>query len=281
MSSIFFSDILVKAQIDPKDVLLIRHPLSNKYCRRCFEDGYLLEYTRLQKSNFTKEFKYWAIFVGNSGSMALYKGLFKMHGVAVNESQFCPKGFPFPEMYDGECVYFDLEELDALGDLKDRLMIDWGQSARMWHQRATNEKAVVAIQRYQREIFPGYEKVVLGYNELSEILEDDITYSDWHTALSSIYAVYLITDTSNGKQYIGSAYGKDGLLGRWRIYIATGHGHTKEMTDILNEKPEQYKYFQFSILQILPKNLSDDEVIKIESLYKDKLLTRQFGMNSN
>ena len=53
------------------------------------------------------------------------------------------------------------------------------------------------------------------------------------------------------------------------------------MTDILNVKPEHYKHFQFSILQILPKNLSDDEVIKIESLYKDKLLTRQFGMNSN
>jgi len=281
MSSIYFSDILKKAQIDLKDVLLIRHPLSNNYCRKCYEDGFILEYTRIQKSSFTRDYKYWAIFVGNSGSMALYKGLYLVEGVAINESRFCPKGFPFPEMYNGEAAYFDLQEIDVLDDLKDRLMIDWGQSARMWHQKATNEKAVVAIQRYQREIFPGYEKAVLSYNDLKEILDDDITYSDWHTALSSIYAVYLITDTSNGKQYIGSAYGKDGLLARWKEYIATGHGHTKEMTDIMNVCPEQYKHFQFSILQILPKNLSDDEVIKIESLYKDKLLTRQFGMNSN
>ncbi len=281
MSSICFSDILAKAQIDPKDVLLIRHPLSNNYCRGCYEGGFILEYTRIQAPSFTKKFKYWAIFVGNSGSMALYKGLYKLGEAATNESRFCPKGFPYPEMYDGKGAYFDLEELDILGDLKDRLMIDWGQSARMWHQKATNEKAVVAIQRYQREIFPGYERVMLNFNELSDILEDDITYSDWHTALSSVYAVYLITDTTNGKQYIGSAYGKDGLLGRWKIYISTGHGHTKEMIDIMNVRPEQYKHFQFSILQILPKNLSDDEVIKIESLYKDKLLTRQFGMNSN
>lgn len=281
MTSISFSDILMKAQINPKDVLLIRHPLSNAEFRKCYEEGYILEYTRCQKRSFTRKFKYWAIFVGNSGSMALYKGLYHVEGVASNERQFCPEGFPFPRMYNGEDAYFDLEEVEVLDDLKDRLMIDWGQSARMWHQKATNEKAVVAIQRYQREIFPGYEKVMLSYNDLKEILEDDITYSDWHTALSSIYAVYLISDTSNGKQYIGSAYGKDGLLGRWKEYIATGHGHTKEMTDIMNVCPEQHKHFQFSILQILPKNLSDEEVIKIESLYKDKLLTRQFGMNSN
>ncbi len=256
MSSIYFSDILAKAQIDPKDVLLIRHSISEKYCKGCYEGGFILEYTRIQAPSFTKKFRYWAIFVGNSGSMALFKGLYKLGEAVINESRYCPTGFPYPEMYDGKGAYFDLEELDILGDLKDRLMIDWGQSARMWHQKATNEKAVIAIQRYQREIFPGYEKVVLTYTELKEILEDDIAYSDWHIALSSIYAVYLISDTSNGKQYIGSAYGKDGLLGRWKTYIATGHGYTKEMLCIMKARPEQYKHFQFSILQILTKTLS-------------------------
>ena len=152
MSSIYFSDILKKAQIDPKDVLLIRHPLSNNYCKKCYEDGFILEYTRIQKSSFTKDYKYWAVFVGNSGSTALYKGLYHVDGIAINESRFCPDGFPFPQFYNGEEAYFDLKELYISDDLKDRLMIDWGQSARMWHQKATNEKAVVAIQRYQREI---------------------------------------------------------------------------------------------------------------------------------
>ena len=36
--------------------------------------------------------------------------------------------------------------------------------------------------------------------------------------------VYLITDTSNGKMYVGSAYGENMILGRWKSYVKTGHG---------------------------------------------------------
>ena len=48
------------------------------------------------------------------------------------------------------------------------------------------------------------------------------------------------------------------------------------------EKDKNYcKYFQFSILQILPKTVTDDEVIHTESLWKQKLRTIEFGMNDN
>ena len=39
--------------------------------------------------------------------------------------------------------------------------------------------------------------------------------------------------------------------------------------------------FRFSLLQILPKTLTRDEVIKREGLYKLKLGTRAIGLNLN
>ena len=177
--------------------------------------------------------------------------------------------------------YFDLEHIDLLKDYEGRLMIDWGNSARMWHQKGTTEKPIVAIQADEKKVFSGFENLILTYDELKEIVENPTIYEAWHTALSSVNAIYLIVDRETGKQYVGSAYGKDGLLGRWSCYVNSLHGNNKLMKELICAYPERYHHFQFSILQILPKTVTDDEVIQTESLYKKKLLTVPFGMNDN
>ena len=192
-----------------------------------------------------------------------------------------PAGYPVAADYESGHVFYQLEPLHQFDDLVDRLVIDWGAGTRSWHQSALREKQIVTIQQQRKMQFPGYEKMLLQYSQLKEIVDDSISFSDWHTALSSIYAIYLITDRSNGKQYVGSAYGTDGLLGRWRIYVETGHGNNAELMEVLKSQPDQYTHFQFSILQILPKNISADMVIETENIYKEKLMTREFGMNSN
>ncbi len=93
--------------------------------------------------------------------------------------------------------------------------------------------------------------------------------------------MYLIVDQKSGKQYVGSAYGEDGLLQRWTDYIHTHHGGNKKMIELLKAYPERYHRFQFSVLQILPKTLTNDSVISIENLYKKKLMTIEFGLNDN
>jgi len=40
------------------------------------------------------------------------------------------------------------------------------------------------------------------------------------------------------------------------------------MKRLLDMHPDRYKQFLFSILQILPKTITEDSVIKTESLYK-------------
>jgi len=166
-------------------------------------------------------------------------------------------------------------------ELENRLIINWGTGTRSWHQKGTKDKEIIAIQEKQSKQFSGFENLLLSYQELKDIVGNRLVYENWHTALSSVNAIYLITDTMNGKQYVGSAYGKRGLLGRWSVYADTGHGNNKKILEEVCEYPERYQYFQFSILQLLRKNILDEEVIKIENLWKSKLLSKQFGMNDN
>jgi fatty acid/phospholipid biosynthesis enzyme len=71
-------------------------------------------------------------------------------------------------------------------------------------------------------------------------------------------AVYLITDKSNGKMYVGSAYGETMLLGRWKSYIHNGHGGNIELKNIEFEHIQNN--FEYSILDIY-KSTINDEVI--------------------
>lgn len=120
------------------------------------------------------------------------------------------------------------------------------------------------------------------YEELREIVQDPTAYESWHTALSTVNAVYLIVDRENGRKYVGSAYGKGGLLGRWTHYVKSLHGDNKLMKELLCDYPDRYTHFQFSILQLLPKVVTPDEAIQTETLWKKKLLTYEpLGMNAN
>ena len=281
MAILYFSDVLKKAGLDPAKVKLIRHALTDKGFKSCYDKNMVLEYTRQQKSGFSKNYDYWCVFISGKGTLAKLFACYKVGNSVPDTPDVMPKDFPHPEWFQGENAYFDLEHIDLLKDYEGRLTIDWGNSARMWHQKGTTEKPIVAIQADEKKVFSGFENLILTYDELKEIVENPTIYEAWHTALSSVNAIYLIVDQETGKQYVGSAYGKDGLLGRWSCYVNSLHGNNKLMKELICAYPERYHHFQFSILQILPKTVTDDEVIQTESLYKKKLLTIPFGMNDN
>ena len=65
--------------------------------------------------------------------------------------------------------------------------------------------------------FPGYDKVNVSWEELSGLIDTDA----WKTALANQKGVYLITDSSNGKKYVGSATGENMLWGRWKAVSYT------------------------------------------------------------
>ena len=128
---------------------------------------------------------------------------------------------------------------------------------------------------FDDDIFPGYDKVNISWSSLQRVLSKDT----WKTALQNQKGVYLITDASNGKMYVGSAYGETMLWNRWKQYAQSGHGENKQLEELETEHLQSH--MRFSILEIFKSTISDEAIIARESWWKEVLLSRQFGYNSN
>lgn len=281
MSTLYFSDILRKSGIDPETVKLIRHSFSDENFRNCYDKNMIQAYTSVQKPGFSRGYEFWCVFIGGEHTTARFYACYRVRGSVPDTPDLKPDGFPVEAWFHGNLAYYDLEPVSELAEYKNRLVIEWGRGALAWHQKGTTEKAIAAIESKTERPFVGYENVILSYAALKEVVENTQDYRLWQDALRNVYAVYLIVDLKSGQQYVGSAYGTDGLLGRWREYMSTLHGNNKLMKELLNVQPAQFNHFQFSILQVLPKTKISDEVIHVEAIWKKKLGTLVHGLNAN
>ena len=182
--------------------------------------------------------------------------------------------FQFPESWHTESVWYTLKRNTILDELSERLVIDWGKSTVSWVQ--TKDKKILEI-KSKNSIgdFISYDEVILNFYDLKKLMTQNSGNVSWVSALSAVNGIYLIRDTSTGKQYVGSAYGENGIFGRWSTYSQNGHGGNKKL------KLLDSSNFEFSILEIAPPTLSTDEIIYRENRWKEKLGTRKFGLNDN
>lgn len=278
-----FSDVLKCVGLDPKEVKLIRHAMSDERFRECNKAGMVHKYTRHQKKGFREGYSYWVTFISDGGTYARLHSCYRVNGFVPDTPDVCPAGLPDCEAkeYRGENAFFNLECIDLLKEYEGKLVIDWGGATRMWHQKGTTEKPIIAIESKNQKPFVGFEQLILPFDELKEVIENDI-YKLWRAAMLSVNAVYLIVNTKTGDRYVGSTYGYDGLLGRWSVYVSTdGHGNNKGMISHLKSANQSHD-LQFSVLQVLSKSIPDHQIIEAETLWKKKLLTYEpFGMNQN
>jgi hypothetical protein len=266
-------------------VIMTRNTKENgKSIAQVYKDGLLMEYISVQGEKVFDKCKYIMAFIATEGDKCVYVATYKI----VSQSTFGEakkiRTFPdlgMPGFYEDSKLYYELEEIEVMPDLKDRLIISWGKSTVQWAQYlAPKEVVEILPSGYVRE-YPGHDDLMLSFSELKTIVDNKDANREWHRQLSSVAGVYLILDTISGNQYVGSAYGKDGILGRWATYAKTKHGGNKQLIALLEQFPDRYQYFQYSILKILPTALVKDDVLKYEALYKQKLGTRAFGLNSN
>lgn len=130
--------------------------------------------------------------------------------------------------------------------------------------------------------FQGYDKISLSFKQLESIISR--SKKSWIAALENQKGVYLITDVSNGKMYVGSATGNNGmLLDRWRNYILTGHGYNRELINIIGKNGKEYAMsnFCFSLLENYNSRTDSKLIISREQWWKKVLLTREYGYNKN
>lgn len=193
-------------------------------------------------------------------------------------------------LFDISLVTKDLNELNAVGyeyqTLEEyakyfgRLIIEYNNKSQNLIRKASTvikECEVVTIleDNFDNDVFPGYENVNLSWQDLARVVNKSV----WKTALQNQKAVYLVTDQSNGCKYVGSAYGKDMLLGRWSCYVKNGHGGNKDLKSLGFDHVKEN--FRYSILDIFKSTIEDNVIIKREIWWKNTLQTRKFGYNMN
>ena len=264
-------------------IKLIRH-LDNRYdLNKVYFDGNLDEYQKRQKNDvFNCDII--VSFLGLSNRRAMYIGSYRVIEKSLNPK---PLSQDLVSLYgadlgEGANFEYKLQELDALNEYKQRLIIDWGEGALMWHQHfPKNDKEVVEIRpKGFFKQFSEFEDIMLSHSEMKYLIENRDSNLDWFHHLSSVSGVYLILD-HDGKQYVGAAYGKNGIWGRWENYARNTHGENKLLKEALLKDPNCYKKWQWSILKVLPKKFSEAEALEYENLYKKKLGSRVIGLNSN
>ena len=185
----------------------------------------------------------------------------------------------------GDTVFVNVKLLKAFEPLGGRVLVDWGGlAAQRWLQWFRGDKKVLRIdQGIIRMMIPftSYNDVLLSFKELKNLIETDNV--EWREKLKAVNGIYGIADQSNGKLYVGSAYGYEGIWGRWKVYAETnGHGNNDMLVELLrNNKDYAWDNFQWFILETFSLDVTDDYAIKRENLYKEKLCTRKFGYNKN
>lgn len=194
-------------------------------------------------------------------------------------------------LFDVSRITKDLNRFSAVGyeyeSVKEyekyfgRIIIEYKNKGQQMVRRAEsviNDCRVLQIleDTFDNDIFPGYENVNLSWHDLRRVLNKSV----WKTALENQKGVYLITDESNGRMYVGSAYGKEMLYGRWLSYVRTGHGGNVEL-----KKDFDFDYvkknFRYSVLDIFKYTIDDRIIINRETWWKNALMTRKFGYNKN
>jgi hypothetical protein len=180
-----------------------------------------------------------------------------------------------------------VELVESLQELVGRLKVRFKRPGRARAVRLENYYGELVVSEilkecYSGERFPGYEKINHDFRELEMIVRNG--REDWKAALENVKGVYVITDKTNRKRYVGSAYGDSGIWSRWACYIGTGHGWNDEMTRLMKQEGINYarKNFVIALLEYRSMRTDDEIIIQRESYWKEVFLSRvPFGYNKN
>ncbi len=229
-----------------------------------------------------KKADYIASFIGHEAGRALFVGLYARgdwRPITHDEYWKIPAHLELRDLGnsgstgDRETVlWFNLDRLDFYAEWTGRLVVDWPPPERSWYRWAARNRFRVHAIHEQSVLdaqMPTWDTLTLTWEELR------VLPAKWKMALGEWRGVYFIFDKSDAKGYVGSAYGGDNILGRWLNYAASGHGGNKEL------RRRDHHNFRFSILQRTSPDMEAADVIRLEATWKDRLQTREFGLNEN
>ena len=231
--------------------------------------------------NFEREYVVALIQLPGSGTQWLFAGAYQSRGCVE-----VPYG-------NGMAWKYELHRLAAYDEVRGRLVVEHDRRGRRASYRLGNSEDPVTKASFDTELtvrelrarplglpqFPGFKQVLLDFATLQQIVAQ--AEPSWKTALSAVSGIYLITDTGEGKLYVGSAGGVEGIWGRWCQYL-DGHGGNRELRLLAGDRGVEHAHsFRFSILETADTSASPLDLLKREAHWKVVLQSRLFGHNAN
>jgi GIY-YIG catalytic domain len=286
------TDLLRKSGIDPKTTLVFRHrpmePRLNEFLPLLAAEkpdvfnayqqtqGEKAERAMLKASHLASFIRHGpgkALFVALysiTGSRSLTRGEFWRLPANIELKGLGMTGISV-ERGRPSCLCFDLAPTEFYESWKGKLVVGWPPPERSWYRRAHKNSFPILAVLDESALVPALE-----WTRVFRWAELDNLPRRWQDALSQWRGIYYIFDALDGKGYVGSAYGGDNLLGRWRNYAASGHGGNALL------RKRNPRTFEFSILQRLAPDADAEGVILIEGTWKERLHTRRpHGLNDN
>lgn len=180
--------------------------------------------------------------------------------------------------------HYTFEKVSGLDDLEGSLVVILGDRETVGLSFIRNiDKAIDRLYihwpsqvKKEREFPRSPREIILTHRNLEKLDES------WKENLSKLKGIYLIM--IKDKLYVGRADGEDGFWERWQTYQQcptggdedTGNQGLFEFEAKIG-KEEFEKYWIITILQTCEAEDAD----KLEDLWKNKLRTREYGLNRN
>lgn len=286
-----FNSLLSQVNVDPQQTLIVRHfPVEDALKRvlpwlvierpELWLTYQQIQWTSLEKAMTKAHFT--ASFIGQEPGRATFAGIFRIgehrelnhadYGAFPGNAELETLGMTGRSRDMGNCLAFKLEPLDHWREWIGHLTIIWPKPYQNWWRWAGRGSFPVdTIEPESRFVrtMPHWNDIVLTHAEIKSLP------SSWKAVLGQWRGIYLIYDTLRRAAYVGSASGGDNIHGRWQHYARSSHGGNQELK---NSRPEDLR---FSILQRTSPDLEPTEIVRLENSWKERLHTREFGLNRN
>ena len=297
-----FNDLLVSEGISPENTVVFRHRPTEPELRKALPwfaaehpelfNAYQQTQASIRVENALKRLTghgYVASFIGHEPGKALFVALYSIDSSRPLTRQEFTVSAGYEDLTklgsktwvtdhrtheDRTSIeWFELTNSDFYSHWKGKLVVEWPPPERAWWRRSHNNNLTIrAIHEESMldSVMPGWQSMTFTWDELQMIP------TSWRERMSQWRGIYYIVDVSSNKGYVGSAYGKDNIIGRWGTYATTGHGGNKLLR---GRKPSNLR---FSILERVSPDLDVAEVVRIEASWKQRLNTMvPHGYNEN
>jgi hypothetical protein len=289
-------DVLALAGLDPRTVNVMLHSPKERELRmmlphlagerRALVEAYQATHNRPAETSLRKGRPWVAAFVMQSDDRVqgrapmLFMGLYENRGCTdrpaadiLAQPDICELrdtyGLKFDDLRDPH-PWFHFQLSDRMAALRGRLLCHVRLTPSYVRLAEKLEAPVAAIHEIGRfeTTPPPWRRWIVSAAMLRDMPPA------WAAVLREWRGVYLIVDQTDGARYVGSAYGADNLLGRWRAHVQGDQGITAKL------RARNPAHFHFAILERMGPDDPDEDVIGREMTWIARLDTRRHGLNA-